>query len=56
MGKPSVECPIVLTAECKFEHVCNRIINARACFSLHPSYHHYVASKSGGSTRSQGGS
>ena len=42
--------------ECKFEHVCNRIINGRACLSPHPGYQHYVAGKSGGGTRSQIGS
>ena len=35
-------------AECKCEHVSNRIINGRVCLSPHPGYQHYVASKSGG--------
>ena len=42
--------------ECKFGHVCNRIINGHACLSPRPGYQHYVAGKSGGGTRSQIGS
>ena len=44
------------SSECKFEHVCNRIINGHACLSPHLSYQHYVASKSGGGTHFQIGS